>query len=196
MREKAMAELQRLRDERMQRRLQREKLRGPSRKRNKERNKGEKGAKGKKAKAGEEPGNEPEGGGLDVEEDVQTQDEGLLGTYEMLAFLEKQDSGHTVYVVMATEFLLSIERQLPALEEVTALPGEFNTLLGYMLNLLEDKHGKELVRSVMMFLASARFGLSQVAFVNLYQPARDQSSLVSTLVSRTWIVFFYRICII
>ncbi len=36
----------------------------------------------------------------------------------MQAFLDKRDSGHTVYLVMATEFLLSIERQLPALEEV------------------------------------------------------------------------------
>jgi hypothetical protein len=37
---------------------------------------------------------------------------------QMQAFLDKRDSGHTVYLVMATEFLLSIERQLPALEEV------------------------------------------------------------------------------
>ena len=45
----------------------------------------------------------------------------------MQAFLDKRDSGHTVYLVMATEFLLSIERQLPALEEV---------LLSVLLNVL------------------------------------------------------------
>jgi hypothetical protein len=148
MREKAMAELQRLQDERMQRRLQREKLRGPSKKKRGNKNKDEKGKK--KKKSGDGPDDEPEGGGLDVDEAGPTEDEGLLGTYELITMLEKPDSGHTVYIVMASEFLLSIERQLPALEEVTALPGTFDLLIDHMLDLIEDKHGKELVRSTLM----------------------------------------------
>jgi len=51
-------------------------------------------------------------GGLDIEEEGQLEDEGLLGTYEMITMLDKPDSGYTVYLVMACEFLLSIERQV------------------------------------------------------------------------------------
>jgi len=151
----------------MQRRLQREKLRGPSKKK-KHGDKG-KDAKGKKkkGKGGDDPDEEPEGGGLDVDEGPPAEDEGLLGSYEMLTFMEKSDSGQTVYLVMASEFLLSIERQLPALEEVTALPGHFDLLIDHMLDLLEDKHGKELVRSTLMFLASARYALSQAELMQL-----------------------------
>ena len=100
-------------------------------------------------------------------EEVVLEDEGLLGTYEMLAFLDKPDSGHTVYVVMASEFLLSIERELPALEEVERLPGSFDALVDHMLCLLEDKHGKELVRQAMMMLAAARFGVSQAELLQM-----------------------------
>jgi hypothetical protein len=57
---------------------------------------------------------------------------------------------------------VSVERQLPALEEVTVLPGSFDALIDHMLDLLENKYGKDLVRTAMMFVASARFALSQV----------------------------------
>jgi hypothetical protein len=79
-----MAELQRLQDERLQRRLQREKLRGPSKKRGK---KDKDGKKQKKSKAGDDI--DEEGADLEVEVEAQFEDEGLLGTYELQAFLDK-----------------------------------------------------------------------------------------------------------
>jgi hypothetical protein len=77
-----MAELQRLQDERLQRRLQREKLRGPSKKRGK---KDKEGKKKKKSKTGD--GFDEEGADLDVEEEATVEDEGLLGTYELQVFI-------------------------------------------------------------------------------------------------------------
>ncbi len=47
------------------------------------------------------------------------------------------------------------------------LPGSFDALIDHMLDLLENKHGKDLVRSAMMFVASARFALSQAELLQL-----------------------------
>ena len=76
-----MAELQRLQDERLQRRLQREKLRGPSKKRG---NKDKDGKNKKKSKAGDGI-DEEEAPDLEVDVEVEFEDEGLLGTYELQA---------------------------------------------------------------------------------------------------------------
>eukprot|EP00960_Hanusia_phi_P044701 756778-Hanusia_phi.AAC.3 len=156
MRQKAMAELQRLKDERMQRRLQREKIRGPSKRKK----------KSKKEKQHAEK-TQPELKGENEEEQEEQGDPGLLGVYETEAVLEKPDSGLAIYLVMAVEYLLSLERKLPALEEATMLPGTFEGLIDHVLDQLENKHGKELVRNSMMLLALARYGLSQAELLQL-----------------------------
>ena len=159
MRLKAMAELQRLKDERMQRRLQREKIRGPSKRKKK--------AKKEKHKAEKDEADAKGGKEGDKEEQEEEEDPGLLGVYETEVVLEKPDSGLAIYLVMAVEFLLSLERKLPALEEASMLPGTFEGLIDHILDQLENKHGKELVRNSMMFLALARYGLSQAELLQL-----------------------------
>lgn len=83
--------------------------------------------------------------------------------------MEKKDSGNALYMVMAVEFLTSLERNMPALEEATDLPGTLTDLLDHMFDLLENLHGKELVRSALMFLEGARHGLTQAELLQLLQ---------------------------
>ena len=41
----------------------------------------------------------------------------MLGDYELEVMVEKRDAGSTIYLIMAVEYLQSLERKLPALEE-------------------------------------------------------------------------------
>ena len=166
MRDQAMRELQRLQEERMQRRLHREKLRGKSKKKT-----GREGKiKGEMFAMDIAGGGGGDGGGGDSgaeEAEGEEEDEGLLGEYEMQVMVDKEDSGLSLYMILAVEFLLSLERELPALEEATALPGTLPGLVDTMLDLLENKHGKELVRTTLMVLAAARHGLTQAELLQV-----------------------------
>ena len=136
----------------MQRRLQRERLRGPSKKRGKKKKKKSKGV------------DEEE---VEVVIEEPAEDKGLLGEYELEVMMEKEDSASCLYMVMCVEFLTSLERTLPALEEATAVPGTISGLLDHVFDLLEDLHGKELVRATLMFLESARHGLTQAELLQV-----------------------------
>ena len=117
MRAKAEAELARLREERQQRRLQRERLRGPSRRKRKKAAVAAAGGGG----GGGEPGGPADGGDSEPEgaagDGEGAEDQGLLGDYELEVMVEKRDAGSTIYLIMAVEYLQSLERKLPALEE-------------------------------------------------------------------------------
>ena len=70
-----------------------------------------------------------DGGGGDSgaeEAEGEEEDEGLLGEYEMQVMVDKEDSGLSLYMILAVEFLLSLERELRL--ERTYLTGaeEFN----------------------------------------------------------------------
>ena len=168
MRQKAEAELARLREERQQRRLQRERLRGPSRRKRKK----AAAAAGGGGGGGGEPGGPADGGDSEPEGaagEAEGEDRGLLGDYELEVMVEKRDAGVTLYLIMAVEYLLSLERRLPALEEAQALPGTLGGLVDQILDELEGRHGKELVRAALMLLESARFGLSEAELVQALQ---------------------------
>lgn len=53
--------------------------------------------------------------------------------------MEKQDSGCALYMVMAVEFLTSLERNMPALEEAQAIPGTLTLLMDHVFDMLEDQ---------------------------------------------------------
>jgi len=92
----------------------------------------------------------------------------------MEVMMEKKDSGNALYLVLAVEFLTSLERNMPALEEATVLPGTLTELMDHMFDLLEDQHGKELVRAALMFLESARHGLTQAELLQLLQSSERE----------------------
>jgi hypothetical protein len=85
------------------RRLQRERLRGPSRRR--------KPAVKLLVEPGGPAGGDSEPEGALAEEAEPDEDLGLLGDYEMEVMVEKRDAGVALYIVMAVEYLLSLERK-------------------------------------------------------------------------------------